>query len=114
MEAQKETILVTGSSGLIGNAIVQRLAGRYHLVGFDVATPKPSSPVEFLQVDLTADASVRNSLEQVRQRRGDRIASVIHLAAYYDFSGEPSPKYDELTVGGTQRLLRELKRLTVE
>jgi nucleoside-diphosphate-sugar epimerase len=34
---------------------------------------------------------------------------VIHLAAYYDFFGEPSEKYDEITVRGTGRLLRELR-----
>jgi len=33
---------------------------------------------------------------------------VIHLAAYYDFFGEPSEKYDEVTVRGTERLLRGL------
>jgi nucleoside-diphosphate-sugar epimerase len=41
---------------------------------------------------------------------------VIHLAAYYDFFGAPSPKYDEITVSGTGRLLRGLRELgfTVE
>jgi len=34
---------------------------------------------------------------------------VIHLAAYYDFFGKPSPKYEETTVQGTGRLLRELR-----
>jgi nucleoside-diphosphate-sugar epimerase/osmotically-inducible protein OsmY len=114
MKTPKETVLVTGSSGLIGSAVIQRLARRYNMVGFDVMPPKPPSPVDFMKVDLTADASVTGSLEQVRQRHGDRIASVIHLAAYYDFSGEPSPEYDEITVRGTHRLLRELKRFTVE
>lgn len=36
---------------------------------------------------------------------------MIHLAAYYDFFGEPSPKYDEITVRGTGRLLRGLREL---
>jgi nucleoside-diphosphate-sugar epimerase len=39
--------------------------------------------------------------------------SVIHLAAYYDFSGEPSPLYDEVTVAGTERLLRALRDFRV-
>lgn len=39
--------------------------------------------------------------------------AVIHLAAYYDFSGEPSPKYDEITVRGTERLLQGLQGFTV-
>jgi len=44
----------------------------------------------------------------VSQRVGPRAARGVHLAAYYDFSGEPSPLYQELTVEGTRRLLRSL------
>jgi nucleoside-diphosphate-sugar epimerase len=36
---------------------------------------------------------------------------VVHLAAYYDFLGDPSDKYDEITVRGTGRLLRGLRAL---
>jgi len=39
----------------------------------------------------------------------DRAAA--HLAAYYDFSGEPSPLYEEITVRGTERVLRALHRM---
>lgn len=31
---------------------------------------------------------------------------MIHLAAYFDLTGEPNPKYDEITVQGTERLLK--------
>ena len=48
-------------------------------------------------------------LERVRYAYGTHIASVIHLAAYYDFFGRPSAKYDEITVHGTGRLLRGLQ-----
>jgi len=37
---------------------------------------------------------------------------VVHLAAYYDFLGKPSPKYDAITVEGTRRLLRGLREGT--
>jgi nucleoside-diphosphate-sugar epimerase len=50
----------------------------------------------------------------VESQHGREIASVAHLAAYYDFSGEPSPLYDELTVEGTRRLLRGLQDFRVE
>lgn len=36
------------------------------------------------------------------------------MAAYYDFSGEPSAKYEEVTVCGTERLLRALRPFEVE
>lgn len=50
---------------------------------------------------MESDESVQTALKRVRYAYGERIASVIHLAAYYDFSGEPSPKYESVTVRGT-------------
>jgi nucleoside-diphosphate-sugar epimerase len=69
---------------------------------------------DFIHCDLTQDESVQAALETLRQRHGNHLASVIHLAAYYNFSGEPSPLYRELTVEGTRRLLRGLQRFEVE
>lgn len=110
-----DTVLVTGSSGLIGSAIVNRLADRHRIVGFDLGRPPhPPAVAECVCVDLTSDDSVIAGLDRVRHIYGERIASVIHLAAYYDFSGEPSPKYEEITVQGTGRLLRDLTSFQVE
>jgi nucleoside-diphosphate-sugar epimerase len=67
-----------------------------------------------VSVDLTVEEDIQRGLDHVRNQHGDRIASVIHLAAYYSFSGEPSPLYEELTVRGTERLLRQLQRFHVE
>ncbi len=39
MSADKSVVLVTGSTGLIGQAMLERLAGRYRLVGFDRDLP---------------------------------------------------------------------------
>lgn len=112
MEAKKDLVIVTGSSGLIGSAMVERLAENNKVVGFDSKEPKETVG-EFIKFDITSDKSVQNGLAQVRERHGTSIASVIHLAAYYDFSGEPSPKYEEITVRGTERLLRGLKDFQV-
>src|ERR671912_2112650 len=64
--------------------------------------------------DFTSDESVRQALERVRKLSGGRIASVVHLAAYYDTTGEDNPKYDAVTVQGTRRLLSPLKKLGTE
>jgi nucleoside-diphosphate-sugar epimerase len=117
-EAKEETILVTGTSGRIGYAIAKRLAKEqqsFNVVGFDLKAPShPLTSVECLSVDLTDEQSTRRGLQAIRDLHGDRIASVIHLAAYYDFSGASSPLYDKVTVGGTRRLLRLLQDFTVE
>ena len=111
-------ILVTGSSGRIGGAVMQRFANHFdEIVGFDRQAPAAPPPgCTAIPVDVTSDESVRKGLEVLRAHHGARLASVIHLAAYYDFFGEPSPKYEEVTVRGTGRLLRGLRKLrfTVE
>ncbi|MEP7291103.1 MAG: NAD-dependent epimerase/dehydratase family protein, partial [Chloroflexota bacterium] len=115
MNEQKDTILVTGSSGRIGYPVAKRLAEAFNVVGFDRRAPShPPPSAECLYVDLTLEESVRRGLQSIRDLHGSRIASVIHLAAYYDFSGAPSPLYDEITVRGTERLLRMLQDFDVE
>jgi nucleoside-diphosphate-sugar epimerase len=115
MSDNRETIIVTGSSGFIGYATCQRLAAEYDVVGFDrPGIPHPPPEADWVDVDLTSEESVANAFDHVRVRHGTRIAAVIHLAAYYDFSGRPSSKYEEVTVQGTARLLRHLKPFDVE
>jgi nucleoside-diphosphate-sugar epimerase len=117
-EGKEETILVTGTSGRIGYAIAKRLAEQqrsFNVIGFDLkAPPHPLPSAECLCVDLTNEESTGRGLRAIRDLHGDRIASVIHLAAYYDFSGAPSLLYDKVTVGGTRRLLRLLQDFKVE
>lgn len=110
----KEIIIVTGSSGLIGSRIINRLARDFHVVGFDKkGNPFPPKEAECVCFDITSEDSIRKAMDRVRYAYGDRIASVIHLAAYYDFSGEPSPLYEEVTVKGTERFLRVLQDFNV-
>src|SRR5688572_3381386 len=107
MADERETVVITGSSGLIGAAAAHRLDRAYDVVGFDrPGEPHPPAHIECIDLDVTSDESVREGLRHVRQRHGDRIASVIHLAAYYDFRGGPSDQYEAITVRGTERLLR--------
>lgn len=115
MNPNKATIIVTGSSGMIGSRLCTMLGEAYNVVGFDRAGPPyPPIEVECVSVDLTVEDRVRRALERVRYAYGPRLASVIHLAAYYNFSGEPSPLYGEITVRGTERVLRALHRMEFE
>ena len=109
-------VVVTGSNGRIGDAVMRRFAGRFEgVVGFDRKAPAPPPPgCVYIPVEITSDDSVREGLRTIREHHGAHVASVIHLAAYYDFFGEPTTKYDEITVRGTGRLLRGLRELDFE
>jgi nucleoside-diphosphate-sugar epimerase len=108
-------ILVTGSSGLLGTALCHRFAGEgLTLIGFDQeGPPYPPPKTDCIFVDMTSDESVQYAMFMVAERYGKRLDSIFHLAAYYDFSGKESHLYDQVTVKGTMRLLRELRRFEV-
>jgi len=110
------TLIITGSSGRIGSAFIDRVGDSYTEMGFDLEGP-PSPPPEtehVINCDLSSNKSVWAALDKVRRLGHKRIASVIHLAAYYSFSGEPSPLYEQVTVRGTERLLHGLRDFEVE
>lgn len=109
---EKPIVLITGAAGNIGSSLAELLAGDYCVIGLD----RPGMEAEFplIEADLTDDESVDRGMRKFRERFGDRIASVVHLAAYFDFSGEESPLYDKINVEGTKRLLRALQPFEVE
>ena len=111
-EQQGPIVIVTGSSGLIGSAVCHRLEKvGYRTFGLDrPGLPHPPDVSEAIDFDVTDQASTEAALSAVHRDGGDRIASVVHLAAYYDFSGEPSDLYEKVTVRGTERLLVSLQR----
>ena len=111
---ERPTVLITGSSGLIGSALGLALVPTCRVVGFDnEGPPHPPENFDWLSVDLTSDESVQNAFHILEHRIGRKIDSVFHFAAYYSFSGEDSDMYDKVTVHGTERLLRGLERFDV-
>jgi nucleoside-diphosphate-sugar epimerase/uncharacterized membrane protein len=113
--AGRPTVVITGSSGFLGQAIAAGLCDRYQVVGLDVRAPKePAGGMETIEVDLASDQSVAAAIEKAAGRATGRIASVIHLAAYYDTTGKNDPRYESVTVQGTRRLLDALKTVETE
>jgi len=112
---QTHGIIVTGSSGLLGSNVVSSLAGEYEVFCLDRHEPTEDLPLaaEFIPVDVSSDESVRQAFARIA-KLGRRIASVVHLAAYYDFSGEPSDLYEKVTVQGTRRVLAASRELHAE
>src|SRR5919108_2819250 len=111
MPEKRALIIVTGSGGFIGQALCRAfVSDGYAVVGFDRPDDvEPQPGVTNIPCDVTSEQSVADAVSRVLRDFPEPIASVIHLAAYYDFSGEPSPLYEQVTVQGTERLLRLLK-----
>lgn len=111
MKPAGDIVLITGANGRIGTAVMRELRKTYtNVVGFDMkAEENPPEGCTRIPVDITSDRSVAAGLKVLLAHHGARVASVIHLAAFYDFSGKPDPQYDKVTVNGTKRLLAGLK-----
>jgi nucleoside-diphosphate-sugar epimerase len=109
---QKPIVLITGASGNLGRSVAAVLANDYQPVGLDLRGDEGRFTV--LSCDFTSDVAVRKALQALRKRFGSHIASVVHLAAYFDFSGEDDPRYQSVNVDGTRRLLQALQGFDVD
>ena len=116
MSEKKPIVLVTGSSGFIGRAVCRAFVNDgCHVIGFDRPDGVSRQPgVTDIACDITDEASTADAMGRVRRECPGPLTSVIHLAAYYDFSGEPSPLYHQVNIKGTERLLRHLLAMPVE
>lgn len=110
----KELVIITGCSGRIGFKAAERLSERYQVVGFDICLQGTLPGVEFVSMDMGSDESVKEGMEYVKGKYGDKIAAVIHLAAYYNFTGGGWGHYQRITVDGTRRLLDALGSFTCD
>src|SRR5437879_4233150 len=107
--AKKEVVLVTGSSGFIGYAVAHALTKKYQVVGLSRKRRRNHPPeIDYSYLDLTKQSSLTRTLKKVKHSYGTNIAAVIHLASHYDFTGLPSNLYQDLTINGTERLMKGL------
>ncbi len=112
---EKNVVIVTGSSGRIGSSVVRRLGANYKIVGFELLRALyASANEELVPVDIGSDESVHQAFTHIRNFYGNKITSVVHLAAYYSFSDQRYDNYDRITVKGTERLVRALQKFDVE
>ena len=107
MAEPTQTIVITGAAGFLGSALAEALGKRFRLIGLDLSEPEqPTAGMSFIKTDFSSDESVSAAWREAHKRSNGEIAAVIHLAAYYDLTGEPNPKYEQVTVEGTRVILR--------
>jgi nucleoside-diphosphate-sugar epimerase/uncharacterized membrane protein len=107
----KPLVVITGAAGSIGQTLATMLSRKYRIVGLDLSAEGVKFPC--IEFDITEPKSVDEALAKLRAEHGGAIASVVHLAAYFDFSGKESPLYEKVNEQGTRNLLHALKNFEV-
>jgi len=76
MNPDRGIIILSGSNGRIGDAVMRRFAGLFEeVVGFDRKAPQPAAPgCVYVSVDITSDEGVRDGLRTIRDHHGAHVA----------------------------------------
>ena len=110
-------IVVTGASGFVGRLLVTLLRRHNHVVAVDrralSASEMADHPnVEWYQVDLCDREAVEGTMACIAAGGGAQV--LLHLAAYYDYSGEEHPEYQRTNVDALRILLDAARRLSLQ
>jgi nucleoside-diphosphate-sugar epimerase len=114
MDNKEGVLVVTGVSGRIGRAVVDRFGDRFRIIGLDLNNCQHTKDIEYIHVDVASKESVKAAFQELKELVSDKIVSVLHLAAYYSFSQKESPLYEKITVQGTKHILEALQAFECE
>ncbi len=105
----RQTVLISGASGVIGTALIARLNKKYNIIGIDKILHKDrDNSVLWHKVDISDKKLLRNVFREIKVKTSGRIDYVFHLAAYYDMANKENRMYREVNENGTRYLLDNL------
>ncbi len=109
---EQSIVLMTGASGDVGAALCTALKQSHYIIGLDIQPCEAAD--ESINCDFTSRDSIKLALHKIAEKHGKQFVAVVHLAAYFDFTGDHNPLYDKLNVKGTQYFLEELQDFEVD
>ncbi len=102
------TLVLTGASGFVGRHLLDDLKNDHRIFAIarrsqhDCGAPVHPN-IAWMRVDIADRDGLARTFREIRTAGGARV--LVHLAAYYDFTGEEHPEYRRTNVDGTRNVL---------
>lgn len=111
---REPAIVVTGASGFLGRHLLDVLQPDCRVVAIDRLSQVEAEIAEhpdlrWYQIDLADADELGDVFGEIRRSGGAQ--AVVHLAAYYDCTGEEHPEYERTNVRATRLVLDSSKDL---
>ena len=111
------TIIITGASGFIGRNLLDDLSTDHRIFAIARRSPHecnaPIHPnIAWLRADIGDWSSISRAFREISTSGGADY--LIHLAAYYDFTGDNNPEYKRTNIDGTKHILSLAKKLSLK
>lgn len=101
-------VVITGASGFLGRQLLRLMKNDYRIYGVARRSQHRAGAVEHPNIDWDlVDIGNRERLMAVFERiaADGPVDAVLHLAAYYDFTGDDHPEYWRTNVEGMRNVL---------
>lgn len=104
----KPGMILTGATGFLGSSLIRHWCNDYRIFSIArrpqrLAGLPPEAQIEWLQADIGDYQALSRVFERINALGGAEI--MLHLAGYYDFTGEYRPEYMYTNVVGTRNVL---------
>jgi nucleoside-diphosphate-sugar epimerase len=111
-----DTLVLTGASGFVGRHLLDDLKNDYRIFAIarrsqhDCGAPIHPN-IAWMRVDIADRQALARTFREIRTAGGARV--LVHLAAYYDFTGEGHPEYQRTNVEGTRNVLEAARESAI-
>ncbi|HMQ50981.1 MAG TPA: NAD-dependent epimerase/dehydratase family protein [Anaerolineae bacterium] len=104
----KPGLIITGATGFLGGRLIRYLCHQYQIFALGRRSPAQVGGLEgpdihWFQVDIGHFDPLREVFYRIQELGGAEM--ILHLASYYDFTGEEHPEYVRTNVFGTRNIL---------
>lgn len=101
-------MIITGATGFLGARLIRHCGQNYRIFSIarhpqNVGRLPAGTEVEWFQADIGDYSRLREVFQHIQALGGAEL--LLHLAGYYDFTGDEHPEYINTNVVGTRNVL---------